>query len=126
MTFQIQFHKHDANEVFKAMWVSDIEGHTIATLTDRCVETDYLVTCDVTAGVDLKAGDPPVLNIINVATEYAPPLLDQETASPTNPAARPKDIKVTGAVFVSSVPDVMITLDGFNASDSGSPTVFRP
>ena len=123
--FRITLNKHNQYETLKAVWVTDVNGQTLSVLTENCVETDYTVTCDVTAGVELVGGDPPVLNVIHMTTEYAPPELDPETSEEVPTVARPKDSHVTGAVFVASVPPRMITLDGFSA-EVGTPAVFRP
>jgi hypothetical protein len=106
--FQYRFNKHDATETLTALVVR-VDDSIITDLTSRCLTENYVITCDVTAGVDLQSGDPAVLNVFHITTEV-------------NGVA----YQAKHGIWVSDEIDTMIILDGYIADSSGSPVVFRP
>lgn len=103
-----------------------MDGGVFSTLTSRCVQTDYEIYCDVEAGVDLQSGAPPVLNLVNVSTEYDPIIADPLADDTYYNLGPPKVINVVSGIYVSDEPETMILLDGYNAPDSNAPAVLRP
>ena len=107
------------------MWIT-VDDAVFSTLTANCVETDYMVYCDVIAGVDLQSGHPSVLNIVNITTEYDPIVSDPLADETFYNLGPPKIITVQSGIYVSDEPDSMILLDGYNAPDVSQPAVMRP
>jgi hypothetical protein len=106
--FQYQLHIHGPDVTFKSL-VIRVDDAIFTDLTSRCNADDYIVTCDVIAGVDLQSGDPPVLNTFHAVTTY-----------------RGIDVQVKRGIFITDLPDVFLTLDGYEGVTPELPTVFRP
>jgi hypothetical protein len=120
--FRINYYKHDENEALQSMWI-EANDATFSTLTARCEEEDYRIYCDVEAGVDLLTGDPAVLNIINIITNYTVP---RDTTESYITIDIVKQIHTKAAIFIANVPRNFILIDGYNADDPNTPAVFRP
>lgn len=124
--FRVKFHKHDEYETLTGMWI-EANGEIITQLTDRAVETEYDIYCDVIAGEDLLSGDPAVLNIVNVTTDYLPQIKledDDDLIVPYDGA--PRTTHVQAGVYIANTPNEFILLDGYNAPNIDQPAVIRP
>jgi hypothetical protein len=123
--FRIKYHKHNQFETLTSMWVT-VGGNVFSSLTGSCVETDYMIYCDVEAGVDLQTGQPAVLNVINVTTSYDPVVSNPVADETYYNLGPPVITTVQSGIYVSDAPDNMILLDGYNAPDAVQPAVLRP
>lgn len=102
MTLWVRLHKHDVSESLRQAWVTvDKEVHS--KLTDRAVETEYLISIPIVVGDHLRTNSDAVRNVIHVTT------------------SNHRHARVT--VWCADKPPVMITLDGYDASDWTKPFI---
>lgn len=101
--FLVTLYKQDSSEQLKQCWIrADNRIYTV--LTDLCGETDYTI----------------YVTIINGKHTYAPsytPTLNTIYFTTTKGVAK-------YGFYIARCPNKMITLDGYDAHDSGSPLIY--
>ena len=102
LVFRIRLAKHNAAETLRKVWVVT-DKSIVSDLRHIAVETDYEIYVDVEAGVHLRAGFPPVRNVIHFTTS------DHRHAR--------------GVVWCATEPPAMIHLDGYSGHDPTKPLI---
>jgi hypothetical protein len=102
--FRITYHKHGPSETFKKCWITS-NDEVFSDLTSRCIESSTTIYVDVESGVDLESDAPAILNKMHFTTNFG---------------------HIKYGIWVTKVDAVaVVTLDGYNATISANPYIYR-
>lgn len=103
VALRIKLHKNGSDETLRKCWVQ-VGQAVFKDLTLTAVSTKEEITVDIVAGVDLSAAASAIKNIVHFTTS--------------------RHRHVSTDIWVATRPDVMITLDGYNAEDPTKPLIY--
>lgn len=103
VALRLKLSKNGSDETLRKCWIQ-VGQAIFKDLTLIAVSTDDEITVDLVAGTDLSASSPPVKNVVHFTTS--------------------RHRHVSTDVWVATRPPVMITLDGYNASNPDEPLIY--
>ena len=103
MTLTLKLAKQGTTETLRQVWVT-VGDEVHAKLTPLAVATEFEITVPIKAGEHLRSGSSAVKNIVHFTTS--------------------EHRHAKAVVWCADQPSVMVTLDGYNASDWQKPLLY--